>query len=780
MDNNEASWQYLSANDVTQAFSTDGARGLKESSVSHRLAKFRGNHLWDVGKVSLRSIAVKYLLDGAFVFLFADLLCAAFVGFDLQFSLILLLTVAFVAFRVVCDVLLARYARRGAESLVPETLVIREGKAQTVRATTLVPGDIVILGEGDLVTADMRVISATDLVVSENEVTANEIPVEKTEKALKRRPFTGEAENMSNMLFAFSYVLSGSARAVVVATGDDTLAAKKGIRRKIAPKAESTRMKKAERTAALSSSVLMIAALVYVFVGLFAFRGKFTVTGLFLSALSFAVAGFGTIWHSIVLFAHSDRTARLFRAGTTLRSPDAVQIASECPALVVPDVISLTDGKPRIHTVVTCGRVIGADKLDKNDGELREFFRMLAVAAGTSDSALYAEGASPGMTAADSAARDYLRRTGAKASALTGSVLVAGRAPKGGGNALDTVMYTENGVYNAVCAGDTDMILAVCDTVILDGFEETLTRERKARYSSMARELEEKGCRVIALAHRLPPTENFTLLSVIQHSMSFAGFVALEPVAAPMSDELVEAFSTPGRSILCFASCRSDAFFAAGKSILPGARVSTVKSVREANVIPLEKGKNNVVCVPGDILAPEEATRLRLIVVRRLKKAVGDAVCAGSSLADGAFVREAKLRICLEDTNALRPAPYSIVNSAHAICESEGGRIPCPGTVGLLCLNDEEKRLSLIGKYLIRSQIVRAALFAATLFLPPVIPAVSFILWGFVVDGGAAAFLLYSKGVSDYLKRPPKEQKKPDASESGPKDAPEKDENSGK
>ena len=48
MDNNEASWQYLSAKDVTQAFSTDSARGLKDASDSHRLVKFRGNHLWDV------------------------------------------------------------------------------------------------------------------------------------------------------------------------------------------------------------------------------------------------------------------------------------------------------------------------------------------------------------------------------------------------------------------------------------------------------------------------------------------------------------------------------------------------------------------------------------------------------------------------------------------------------------------------------------------------------------------------------------------------------------
>ena len=759
MDRNDISWQYRTADETVKELSSNESRGLKESAVSHRLAAFGANDLWHVGRVSLRSIAVKYLLDGAFIFLLADLLCAAFVGFDLQFTLILALTVAFVAFRVVCDVILARLARKGAESLVPEALVIREGRAKTLAATALVPGDIVILKQGDLVPADLRVISAESLGVSEKGVTDNDIPVEKTANALIRRPSANEPENMSNMLFAFSYVLSGTCRAVVAATGDLTLASKKGLKKNIEPKTDSTRMKKAERVAALSSSVLMAAALVYVFIGLFAFRGKFGVTQIFLGALSFAVAGYGTLWHSLILYAHSRRTARLFRAGVRLRMPDAPDLSDECAALVVRDVSALTDGKPSVCAVVTCGKVVANEALDRKDDAVSELMKMLALVSGTAAGAVSACGGSFDDGLADGAVRDHLRRTKGKLSALTANATIAGRAVKSADNALDTVMYAENGEYHAVCAGDIDSVLAVCRTVILDGFEETLSRERISRYSAMARELEERGCRVIALAHRIPPTQNFSHLAVIQHSMGFAGFVALSPTAAPKTRELVEGFLSPERSILCFASRRSDACFAASKDVLDTASIYTVRDVREANAVPLEKGKSTVVCVPDDLLTPEEGTRLRLILVRRLKKSVGDVVCAGNSLADGTFVREAKLRLLLESPDRLRPAPYSISNCAHAVLTSDGAALPCEASVELLRPSNVERRLELVRKYLIGSQLARAALLVATLFLPPVIPAVTYLLWAFVVDGAVSVFLTYSKGVGDYVARPLKPRK---------------------
>ena len=755
---NEISWQYMSAEEALSAFSTDAARGLKSAAVSHRRAKFGENDLWEIKKTPFRSIIVKYLLDGVSAFLLVDLLCAAFAGFDWQFVLILLISVAFIAMRVACDAVLSHLAARGAESAVPETLVLRDGKTSLVPAVDLVPGDVVILSEGDLVPADIRVISCDSLVVSEKGVTENDIPVEKTPDALLRRPSSGEPENMSNMLFALSYVLRGSCRGVCAATGERTLAAAKGKKHVIKADAVGSERKKAERFAALSSSALMVAAMLYIFVGLFAFKGKFTVTAVFLGALSFAVAGFGTIRASLILFAHFRRTVRLFRAGAFLRDPDAPSFAEKSAAFLVRDVSELAENNVEIHKAVAYGKSFEGDALSSNDPDLREIFKMISL---STPSFAAATAPSQGKIRSigqryKSTVSAYLERTNSSLSDLTSNSTLAALIPKGEESIFDTAIWFEGGTYHAACFGEIDRVLSVCRTVILDGFEETLSREKIARYIALAKELENKGCRVIAVAYRVPPTENFSRLSVIQNQMGFVGFVAVRAVPCAQTAQIVRAFSSSERTMVCFVSSRSDAVFAAEDKMLAGAsRVEVVNSA-EVNALKFEKGRNYIVCIPDGIMTVDERTKLMLIAARRLKKEIGEFVFAGRALADGVFAREANVRVCAVYDKRLRPAPYSLAASADVMCNTTTDAAACDAICELVRSSDRQKRFDILGKYLIASQIGRAILLFASLFLPPVIPAVVYLIWGFVLDMSVGGYILLSKRVGASLLKPRK------------------------
>lgn len=757
MDKN-VSWQYLPKEEIISAFSTDEARGLKSSAVSHRRVMFFENYLWDVENSSRRSRVVKYILDGAGIFLLADLLCAAFAGFDLQFVLILVLAALFIAGRFTCDLILTRLARRSAESRIPETLVVRDGKASVVPAVDLVPGDVVVLSEGDVICADMRVISASSFVVSEKGVTGNDIPVEKTPDELPRRPSSDEYENMSNMLFAFSYVLGGSARAVCVSTGAHTMAAKKGLIRKLPVRSESAAMKRAERVAATSSSALLVAALVYVFIGLFALKGKFTVTGIFLDALSFAVAGFGTAWYSFVLLAYSRKMTRLSSAGLLARSPDLPDDAAKCGVFVCGDVSELKDRRGEICRVVTCGRSFEEDAVNKEDEDLREFFKMLSLGTWSVAGVSSANAQMPAPRPPHTAVADYLCRTKQKPGELSADIVPVGFVPRSAENALDTAMYFDKAAFHAVCTGDIDAVLSVCRTVVLDGFEETLTREKRERYREMAKELEKSGCRVTAIAYRQPPTTNISMLSVIQHSMGFVGFVAVHFRPDPMTADMISGFSSSGRSVLCFASCLSDAVFAASEGMIAGAEICPVQNADDANSITFEKGKNYIVCIDSDRILPEERVKLCLITMRRIKKAVGDIVFAGSDLSDAVYVREARVKICLADGKRLRPVPYSLTASADALCHSPRGSVACAGMNELLCASDVPARFELIWKYLLASQLLRAILLAVTLFIPPVIPHSVYLIWGLVLDSAVGLWMLFSKRLGAYLARPKAEK----------------------
>lgn len=103
--------------------------------------------------------------------------------------------------------------------ITAETIVIRDGVRQIIDAKFLVPGDIIIVQEGEKVPADARIIQAHDLVVDEAMLTGESIGVHKQSAAL---PSELSVQNQKNMIFCGTYVLSGNAQAVVVAIGKET------------------------------------------------------------------------------------------------------------------------------------------------------------------------------------------------------------------------------------------------------------------------------------------------------------------------------------------------------------------------------------------------------------------------------------------------------------------------------------------------------------------------------------------------------------------------------
>ncbi|MGB5106427.1 MAG: cation-translocating P-type ATPase, partial [Candidatus Zixiibacteriota bacterium] len=97
--------------------------------------------------------------------------------------------------------------------------VLRDGQVQRVPSAELVRGDVLVLGEGDSVGADARLVSAINLRVSEASLTGESEPVQKDIATLSARASIGDR---LNMVFKGSAVTQGTGRAVVTATGMDT------------------------------------------------------------------------------------------------------------------------------------------------------------------------------------------------------------------------------------------------------------------------------------------------------------------------------------------------------------------------------------------------------------------------------------------------------------------------------------------------------------------------------------------------------------------------------
>lgn len=98
--------------------------------------------------------------------------------------------------------------------------VIRDGEEQRVLAEELVPGDIILLEEGDKISADARLLSSNDLQVNQSTLTGESNPVRKTFSAVLNDDLS--RFEVPNLIFAGTSVSSGTGRAVVTAIGMET------------------------------------------------------------------------------------------------------------------------------------------------------------------------------------------------------------------------------------------------------------------------------------------------------------------------------------------------------------------------------------------------------------------------------------------------------------------------------------------------------------------------------------------------------------------------------
>jgi P-type Ca2+ transporter type 2C len=209
----------LSIQDTYEAFDTS-ASGLTDEEVALRLAKYGPNEIQEAKKKP-----IIYKLFAQFYHLMAILLWVAavfsFVSDQAQLGYAIIGVIILNAFFSFYQEYKAEKAVEALKKLLPrKARVVRNGAEQEIMAADLVPGDIVLLNEGDAISADARVTDASELRTNNATLTGESEPVRKSADTI-------DAEDMiithsPNLAFAGTSVAFGSGRGVVFATGMNT------------------------------------------------------------------------------------------------------------------------------------------------------------------------------------------------------------------------------------------------------------------------------------------------------------------------------------------------------------------------------------------------------------------------------------------------------------------------------------------------------------------------------------------------------------------------------
>src|SRR5471032_856217 len=194
--------------------------GLSEAEADSRLKQFGTN---EIAREKRQSALMRLLsnIKNPLVLLLTALGVLSYLTGDQRATVVIFVMVVLgVVLRFVQE-MRADNAAEQLQAMVSNTATaVRSGKEGEVSLKLLVPGDIVRLAAGDMVPADVRVLSAKDLFLNQAALTGEALPVEK-----KAAPAPANVQNpleLPNICFLGSNVESGSATAVVVHTGAHT------------------------------------------------------------------------------------------------------------------------------------------------------------------------------------------------------------------------------------------------------------------------------------------------------------------------------------------------------------------------------------------------------------------------------------------------------------------------------------------------------------------------------------------------------------------------------
>ena len=240
------------------------------------------------------------------------------------------------------------------QKFIPQKVkVLRDSKEVIINKELLVPGDIVLLEAGDIVDADLRVMSLQNFLVDESVLTGESVPVSKIVDPL--RPENGKQEEAEifrakNIIFTGSSVVSGKAQGLVIATGKDTVLGDiaktiSGITR------ESSYEKSILYFCKLILKIVVI-TIILIFIANILLKGVSDVLELILFSVALIVSILPEALPAVVTFALSEGSLRMAKQNVVVKRLSAIEDLGNIEILCTDKTGTLTQNKMSLEKTV--------------------------------------------------------------------------------------------------------------------------------------------------------------------------------------------------------------------------------------------------------------------------------------------------------------------------------------------------------------------------------------------------------------------------------------------
>jgi Ca2+-transporting ATPase len=349
---------------VLESLQSDGQRGLTADAARQRLQEYGPNQLPEEPPIpAWRRFLAQFQNPLTILLLVATVI--SFVAWLIEreepipFETITI--VAIVLLNAVLGYVQEARAEQAVAALqamsAPHARVLRDGQQQTVDAVAVVPGDVLLLEEGDTIPADARVLESVALRMAESALTGESASVSKATAIITEEAGIGDQRNM---IFSTTAVTAGRGRAVVTATGAQTEIGKIAGALQRTALEETPLQRELDRVGRLLGIVVIVIAVIMSATLLFITgdRSLATIVAILLLAVSLAVAAVPEGLTAITTIVLSLGMQRMAQRNVIVRRLASVETLGSTTVICTDKTGTLTKNEMTVRAVVTAhGRV---------------------------------------------------------------------------------------------------------------------------------------------------------------------------------------------------------------------------------------------------------------------------------------------------------------------------------------------------------------------------------------------------------------------------------------